>query len=238
MININAIKIDKDIEKDFFNKLLSYVSVEKKERITRFYNYKDAQRTLLGDILARYSICKRSGLKINDLHFGANEYGKPTLSTSTNIHFNISHSGNWVICAIDDNPVGVDVEVIKPIDLSISERFFTTDENCSLFNQPVNTRLEYFYKIWTLKESYIKAEGKGLSIPLNNFNIRIDNEKIKLFTEYETKQYIFHQSFLDENSIYAVCSTNNAIECNSLNIDQFKDKLNNLLKTNNSIPLW
>lgn len=162
MLETYILNIDKDLSKDDFERLLGLVSEKKKERILRFHMFEDAQRSLLGDILARYAICKRLGVKNKDLSFGENEYGKPVLIAPLRIHYNISHSGDWVVCAVDDNPVGIDVEVIKPIDFKIAERFFSRDEYLALMSQPEEIRLKYFYIVWTLKESYIKAEGKGL----------------------------------------------------------------------------
>jgi 4'-phosphopantetheinyl transferase len=168
--------------------------------------------------LARYAICKRLGISNRDLDFGANEYGKPVLHEPNGIHFNISHSGNWVVCAVDDTVVGIDVEMIKPIDFKIAERFFSRDEYISFMNQPEEIKLKYFYMIWTLKESYIKAEGKGLSIPLNSFTIRMESNDISVSVNNEIREFYFYQSFLDSDTVYAVCTlygnTKESIYCN------------------------
>jgi 4'-phosphopantetheinyl transferase len=164
------------------------------------------QRSLLGDILARYSICKRLGVKNKDLFFDVNEYGKPILLRQDGICFNISHSANWVVCAIDNNTVGIDVEFIKPIDIKIAERFFSKTECFDLMNEPEDTRIKYFYMLWTLKESYIKAEGKGLSIPLNSFNIKINNDNIYAIRDHDLIRYNFYSAFLDSNVVYSICT--------------------------------
>ena len=153
------LKINRNIGRDDFNNLLYCVSEEKKERISRFYKYEDAQRTLLGDVLVRYAICKSLGAKNRDLIFDTNEYGKPILQEPTGINFNISHSGDCVVCAVDNNAVGIDVETIKPIDLKIAERFFSKDEYLSLINRPEEAKLKYFYMLWTLKESYVAVRS-------------------------------------------------------------------------------
>ncbi|MCX8130570.1 MAG: 4'-phosphopantetheinyl transferase superfamily protein [Clostridia bacterium] len=107
-------------------------------------------------------------LKIDkDLVFDSNDYGKPVLLAPSEIHFNISHSGSWVVCAIDENPVGIDVEVMKPIDFKIAERFFSRDEYETLMNQPDEMRLKYFYMIWTLKQSCFKEKEKVFGIALD-----------------------------------------------------------------------
>ena len=233
MPDIYILKTDRNMEKGDFDRLLDCVSEEKKKRILRFHRYADAQRTLLGDVLARYAICKRSGAgdeKLGNLYknlvFTANEYGKPLLLEPNGICFNISHSGSWVVCAVDDAAVGIDVEIIKPIDFKVAERFFSGNEYISLMNQPEETRPAYFYKLWTLKESYIKMIGKGLSIPLNSFTMNIQNCGIHVSVGNEAKGFHFDQSFLDSGTVYAVCAQNKDIhEDIYLNIESFLELL-------------
>lgn len=230
MLDTYILKIDKNIEKDDFDRLLSRVSKEKKERINRFHRFEDAQRTLLSDVLARYAICKRLGVRNRDLVFGANEYGKPVLHEPNRTHFSISHSGNWVVCAVDDSAVGIDVEMIKPIGFEIAERFFSKDEFISLINQPEEMKLAYFYMIWTLKESYIKAEGKGLSIPLNSFTIRIKGKDISVTVDNEIREFYFYQSFLDSDTVYTVCTLNgNTNESIYWNIESYLKEVQNIV---------
>ncbi len=93
---------------------------------------KDAQRTLLGDVLVRYLICKRMAGKNEKLRFKKNNFGKPLLVSSPFAHFNISHSGEWVVAALSSYPVGIDVEEIKSAPLEISKHFFSKDEDLTL----------------------------------------------------------------------------------------------------------
>jgi len=215
MLETYILKINRNLEAIEFNSLLSYICDDKKERILRFHRYEDAQRCLLGDVMVRYVICKRIGVKNSELVFGMNEYGKPLLIYPKEIHFNISHSGKYVVCAVDNNPVGVDVEEIKPIDFEIAKRFFSANEYLQLINQPEEMRLKYFYTIWTLKESYIKAEGKGLSIPLNSFSINIDDYNAKIITKSNNVKYSLCHSFLEDNYKYAVYSIGKNIDKNT-----------------------
>lgn len=220
------LKIDNNIEKHDFEKLLSCLSRNKKERISRLHRFEDAQRALLGDILIRYAVCKTKGIKNKDLIFGVNDYGKPQLLNPPGIQFNISHSGNWVVCALGDSPVGIDVEVIKPISLEIAKEFFSKDEYYTLINQPEELKLKFFYMLWTLKESYIKAEGKGFSIPLSSFSIRINGQSIRAFNKNGLSKHYFYQAFLDENTVYAFCSLNkNNNQCMHWNIKMLLEKV-------------
>ena len=222
MVDTHILKIDTNIGKYDFDRLLNCVSEQKKERIRRFHRFEDAQRSLIGDVLTRYVLCNKLSIRNKDLVFGTNEYGKPLLLEPNGIHFNISHSGSWIVCAVGNKTIGIDVEIIKPIDLEIAERFFTRDGYISLMDQPEEMKLKYFYMIWTLKESYIKAEGKGLSIPLNTFTIRMKNNNINVITENKIKDFYFYQSFTGDDAIYSICSlSSNVNESICLNIDNF-----------------
>lgn len=128
------------------------------------------------------------------------------LMGASDLYFNISHSGDWIICAVDNKPVGVDIEIIKVINFKIAERFFSSEEYYALMSQPETIQLKYFYMLWTLKESYIKAEGKGLNIPLFSFCMRMEGNYIKAIVDNKISDYHFYQSFLDRKTVYAICT--------------------------------
>jgi len=71
-----------------------------------------------------------------------------------------------VACAVADSPVGIDIEPLKPVDYKLAESFCAKEEYLFLQQQPEETRLKHFYHFWTSKESYVKADGRGLSLPL------------------------------------------------------------------------
>jgi len=205
MIDVVAANIKKKMDIGLFNHFLSYVSNEKKERIKKFPKYEDAQRSLIGDILSRRIICDSLCIKNNDIVFEQNEYGKPFLKHIKDFHFNTSHAGEWIICATHNLPLGVDVEHIQPIEFDIAKRFFSKEEYIDLMNMDSLHRLSYFYELWTLKECYIKAEGKGLSILLNSFSFKINCSEIIFKSKNGSKNYYFKQYDIDSNYKMAVC---------------------------------
>jgi len=166
MLEAYLVRINQMLAAKDFNRLLGYVTAEKKERILRYHRFEDAQRSLAGDILARYALCKRLNARNDELVWGRNEYGKPLLLSPRGIYFNISHAGEWAACAVSDSPVGIDIELVKPVDYQLAERFCSEEEYLFLLGQPEGRRLEHFYRFWTRKESYSKADGRGLSLPL------------------------------------------------------------------------
>ena len=82
----------------------------------------------MGDVLARSEISQTTGLANKQLEFSTNNFGKPFLFNNSHIHFNISHAGNYIACVVSDQPVGIDIELINPVDIKVAERFFTSDE--------------------------------------------------------------------------------------------------------------
>ena len=205
MVSIYGININNDIDECTLKKLMNFTSSEKITKIKKYRFLKDSKRTLLGDILARYIICNKQNIPNSQLEFKCNEYGKPELINPSGYYYNISHSGKWVVCAFDNHPIGIDVEVIKPIEMKIAKRFFTESEYNDLMNIDEDDRLKYFYKLWTLKESYIKADGKGLTIPLDSFSFSIENGHINLTTKNEYDSCIFWQDEIDDQHIVSVC---------------------------------
>ena len=176
-----------------FNVLLNLASSDKQKRIKRFKFIRDAQNCLFADVLVRMIIYNTTGISNKQLQFCMNKYGKPFLDNETSIHFNISHAGNYVVCAFDDRPIGIDIELMKPIDKKIAERYYTKDE-IAYIQENEDFNIERFYKVWTKKESRIKYEGKGLSIPLSSFNVfdTVELERTSYFKIFQNEEAICH----------------------------------------------
>jgi 4'-phosphopantetheinyl transferase len=196
MINASILKIESELSQDEFEILLSHIPYEKQERIKKFHFFKDARNCLLGDILSRHEICRATGLTNEQLKFSTNEYGKPYLVTNPKIHFNISHSGNYIACAISNESVGIDIEQIKSFDMKIAERFFSADEITYVKSDADAVR---FFEVWTKKESRIKWDGRGLSMPLSSFSV---------FDTGEQSQSRYYEVLKNNEVICHVCSIN------------------------------
>ncbi|MBE9183761.1 4'-phosphopantetheinyl transferase superfamily protein [Microcoleus sp. LEGE 07076] len=155
------------------------LSTDEQTKAERFYFPKDrnqfiVSRGALRAILSRY-------LHINPclLRFEYNPYGKPSLTVAQGgdtLRFNLSHSHGITLIAMTKNrDVGVDIEGINPniSYLQIAESVFSPYENTLLRSLPKHLQLTAFFTCWTRKEAYIKAVGKGLSIPLNQFDVTL-----------------------------------------------------------------
>lgn len=172
MIEIYAVNISGLFERPLSLPLLKIVDAEKRLRIMNFRRREDAQRTLYADVLARNVLARRMGRTPVDLRFLTSESGKPRLSGEGDPFFNLSHSGNWIVCAAGESSVGVDVEEIRAFDPATAAEFLSEEEQDEFIRQAEDLRSEYFYKIWTLKESYAKAVGLGLGMSFCDLSIR------------------------------------------------------------------
>lgn len=157
-------------------------------RNQRFRFQADRDRHLLGRALLRSSIAEWLGTKPQALSLRLDAHGKPQLGNAPNVfeepaaseqlHFNLSHSGDWVVVALANVPVGIDVEhTLRKSDvLSLAAHYFYGEELKELQSFPEPEQRERFFDYWTLKEAYMKARGEGISLGLENFGFRLHSE--------------------------------------------------------------
>lgn len=165
-------------KEEALNQLKEIISKERREKMERYRFEADKIRSLFAEVLVRYGLKKHFGLEKEAVSIVSNEYGRPELKERKDIHYNVSHSGDWVICAFSSFPVGVDVEIEKEHNLDIAKRFFAKREY-EVLRESGNPK-ELFISYWTLKESYVKAEGKGMQIPFDTFSFDISEDEIRL----------------------------------------------------------
>lgn len=138
------------------------VSEERIERARRFLRAEDARRCIGAELLLRRAVERETGGITGALRTEREENGKPCLPDFPGLHFNLSHSGAMLLCAVDSRPVGADVELIRKIEPDVAESCFTPQERTRLEGKETEEWLKEFYRLWTLKESYLKALGTGL----------------------------------------------------------------------------
>lgn len=124
------------------------------------------------------------------ISFLYSEHKKPFLppSNSPALQFNLSHSADMAVCAITLNQsVGIDIELMETESkLDLAERFFSTEEYNTLIQSPESKRTSIFYTIWARKEAILKATGKGLSIPLDQFTVPLQEKMTQIELEKQS----------------------------------------------------
>ena len=215
MVEVYAIKTIND--EDFLKRkeaLLLQLPESSRKTIQRYKNVIAMQRTLLGELLARRVLSEKMSIRPEMIDIKKAEKGKPFVAPTHGItqsrpvsKFNISHSGDWVVAAFDNKEIGIDVEKIRQIKYNIAERFFSKEEFWELDKKTGRAKREFFFDLWTLKESYLKLIGKGLTKSLNSFSIYRLNSEFRL-KEGKTEMYsvFFKQYTLAYDYKLSVCS--------------------------------
>ncbi len=147
------------------------------ERADRFHFQRDREQFIAARGLLRAILSRYLDRGPDELTFSYGPNGKPALTSESDegeLCFNLSRRQGLALYAVTrGQKIGVDLELIRE-DLAceqIAERFFSPRENAALQATPMQMRQEAFFTLWTCKESYIKATGTGLSLPLDQFNV-------------------------------------------------------------------
>lgn len=178
MIRVFATAIGDVPDRFLCEDLLPRLSLQKRERIERLVHAEDVIRALAGERLIRALAEQELCIEAVAIRFDTNACGKPFLKDYPGFHFNLSHSGRWVVCAVGANPVGIDVEQKGKADLEAAATFFSEEEQQDLAAKSAADRRSHFYNLWTLKESFLKCIGRGFFADLSSFTIKIENDRI------------------------------------------------------------
>lgn len=160
-------------------KLQLFLSTDELKRAGRFFFEKDKNQFIIARGMLRKILSFYIDRQPYEFIFEYNKFGKPFLPhefEGDKFRFNLSHSRGSALYAITLNyEVGIDIEYIREDfdDFGIANRFFSPDEVAALHSLPPEKQKEAFFLCWTRKEAFIKAKGKGLSIPLDQFDVSL-----------------------------------------------------------------
>jgi len=179
MLTINYVDIT-NIDHSTYYFLKKSVSRDRQQKADQYRFFDDAKRCVFSELLLKYSFFQKVG-SLKNVELDYNEFGKPSVrgSEKEEFSFNVSHAGNWVVIAYGNVPVGVDIEKICDIEEDMPIEAFTKEEQDYIGKVTDQDRAKRFTQTWTLKESYVKYIGTGLSTDLNSFSILID-DRIKV----------------------------------------------------------
>ena len=166
--------------------LRSIMTPRERAKEERYLFHKDKLTCLVARGLLRTSLSRYAPVSPGQWRFVENEYGRPELSgvqRDFDLRFNLSHTQDLVACAITlGREVGIDVEFLgrRTRGVDIADRFFSESEVRALHTFPKEQQRDRFFDYWTLKESYIKARGMGLAIPLGSFSLDVESNPIAI----------------------------------------------------------
>ncbi len=210
-------KFKKELPKYLYQDYLSKLPFELQEKNQRFVRWQDRHANLFGKLLLLEALNKNGDdtFSLSDLKY--NSYKRPYFEEG--FDFNISHAGEYVICAFSkDVNLGVDIEKISDINFDHFNKIMTPNQwnDIHASTNPTTT----FFDYWTMKESVIKADGRGLSIPL----LQIQEKDREVC--YENKQwYIQH---IEINEAYSTCLATNVsdVQISKCYVDFYENKFN------------
>ena len=167
-----------------FEKGFRFLLPERRAQLERLSREADQWRCMGAGLLLEYGMRQRGCTLFDDggdkmpVTLGSGAHGKPCFAAGGHFSFNLSHSGHYAAAVFADTSVGIDVEVVRPAKFSLAKRFFRQEETAYLqeiCEREGSVRADVaFTRLWTRKESYIKAVGEGIRLPLADFSVLSD----------------------------------------------------------------
>ena len=174
-----------------YDRAYACVSPDRRERLDRIKAERERCLSLGGALLLRHALRER-GAGEPEIAYGP--HGKPYCADLPDVHFNISHSGDYAVCAVASAPVGCDIERIVPYRLRVAERCFAPEELAALNVLPDEAaRTELFFRFWTLKESFLKCVGCGITEPLSSVSFDLSGDAPHVTQYLSPEQYSFRE---------------------------------------------
>lgn len=188
------------------------LSPYRRQKIALLKHEQDKKRSI-GAAAALDHALLEYGLRERMMEYEFGRHGKPYLRDYPEIFFSLSHSGDYAICSIGRKPIGNDIEKVREGRLQVAQRFFSIQETAWVYRAEGRREQEdRMFRLWTMKESFLKVTGMGMSLALDSFTIESKrdgnffvehniNEKMYYLKEYNKWMYR-----LDDGYKLAVCS--------------------------------
>jgi 4'-phosphopantetheinyl transferase len=139
-----------------------FLDIKEHERAVKYYKDTDKNRFIISRILLKFALARYTQSTINDIMIELLPNKKPYAPKYPKVFFNVSHSGHYTILAISNNPIGIDIEYIN-LNTNFHDilQYVFDDIEIQFINNAVN-QTKAFYSLWTRKEAFVKALGKGI----------------------------------------------------------------------------
>ncbi len=221
MIFVNYLDISK-VTMEQYEKFYLAASDERRKKADRYRSSDDSKRCILAESLLRYSLFQIYPYK-SEFIVECNTHGKPYVKNMDGFFYNISHSGKWVVIAFGDSEVGVDVEKVawKPSFEGILSKFYTEEERNYISSVTDDwEKAERFTRIWTLKESYMKFLGVGLSKGLSFFSIDGTTGTVKDLKQKGVENLKLKTCILEDTYMLSICSKEEKVKMNEATVQE------------------
>lgn len=178
MIRMYVANVKKLNEDTIFEKCFAKMPKDRQEKIQRLKHRMDQNRSLgAGILLARGLFA--CGIRIEDVTIVEDENGKLYLADAPQIHFNLSHAGDYAVAAFAEVPVGIDIEQRRKYSERVVKRFNKEEKEVFAACRSEEEREELFLQCWTMKESAAKVSGMGIRLPFDTI-CRKENGQVEV----------------------------------------------------------
>lgn len=202
-----------------FSSLCSRLSPERRAKAERLYFRKDKDLSLGASALLDAGL-REYGLTESEMVYGSGSCGKPFFLNAPDIHFSLSHSGSLVMACFSGIELGCDIEKVRDIDFDIARRFFCPGEYEAITgNEEPDLRRDTFFRLWTLKESYVKASGRGMSQPADSFEITLSGDTVSIRDDTDPGPYHFAEFELFSGYKSALCVSGDVGDIELISVD-------------------
>lgn len=225
-------------------RMRSLLSDDEVEREGRFYFAEDRKRYLVTRAMVRMILSRYARVTPERWIFTNNAYGRPAIADAiieTNaetrgLRFNISHTRGLIALAVTrGRELGIDIENVttRAVSLDVAEHFFSRTEVAELSCVAPERQQDRFFEYWTLKESYIKARGIGLSLPLDRFSFDFPHQnavriKIDPVLQDREDRWSFWQYRPTPDYLMAICAERHSDEASAIMMRKFTPMGNDL----------
>ena len=191
-------------DEQLYRRLYTDLDVSRRAKADRFRFEKDKRLSVAAGALLQYALQMEN---VREPSFDVTSNGKPYLVGEESLHFNLSHSEGMVMCAIAEKEVGCDVEKKAVLNRRLAEYVMTEYELERIYGFERDTeQQEMFFRLWTLKESYMKATGLGIRLEPKSFGMIARKDKVKVTPLVDEREFYFKEYFVDDGYCYSCCS--------------------------------
>ena len=150
----------KDVSKEQIGWCLQWMASDRRAQVDGIANPQAQKRTICAEWLTKTMLSEISGIAAEEISLARDKRGKPYVKNLP-FHFSVSHSGDFVACAVSDRPVGLDLEQVRACDISAAKRICSPKELEYILT--AEDSLTRFFRVWTAKEAYVKMTGEGIA---------------------------------------------------------------------------
>lgn len=204
MVKVYAAEVSPLMDDRLYRKLYDRAPFDRRAKADRFRFQKDKLLSIGVWSLLCHALQEEG---IPKFTVEQRENSKPYLAGVPGLYFNLSHSERMVMCAVAELEVGCDVEKKTAIDPALAEYTMTAGERERIYSfQECSEQEEMFFRIWTLKESYMKATGLGMKLAPVTFGMTFDDGTIGIRGQENSRKYFFKEYNLNDGYCYSCCS--------------------------------